>query len=240
MLSRALKRKFIELDEITQRLRLRLSDVTKDESDTSNDDLADEFERDINTLCVEDDYDMINLQTETVNFHSRPDIGIGLLQMQDESAAISTENDEPVASTSNGNPSSLSQQLSIMTGNSLSGIDRQLIQGKQHIDSLLEKLSLISASETEAARYVSGCSVTHESDKAADILKELGIESRPNINTEALFNPQMFQQIYAGMEAQTSSETTSSSSSLLTNFSEYRRAPDGEGTSVDDKTKTVP
>lgn len=232
LLSRALKRKFIELDEITQRLRLRLSDVTKDESDTSNDDLADEFERDINTLCVEDDYDMINLQTETANFQSRPDIGIGLLQMQDESTAIATENHEPIASTSNGNPSSLSQQLSIMTGNSLSGIDRQLIQGKQHIDSLLEKLSLISASETEAARYVSGCSVT---DKATDILKELGIEARPNINTEALFNPQMFQQIYV----QTSSEATSSSS-LLTDFSEYRRAPDGEGTSVDDKTKTVP
>lgn len=61
LLSRALKRKFTELEEITQRLRLRLADVTKDDSDTSNDEFADEFERDINTLHVEDDYNMIDL-----------------------------------------------------------------------------------------------------------------------------------------------------------------------------------
>lgn len=241
LLSRALKRKFIELDEITQRLRLRLSDVTRDESDASNDELADQFERDINTLCVEDDYDMINLETETDDFNVRPNVGIGLLQLQGKTA-FAAENQEPIASTSNENHVSLSEQLSVTTGNSLSSIDKQLIQGKQHIDSLLEKLTLITAPEAEAARYVSGCSITQETDKATDILKELGIESRTNINAESLFNPQMFQQIYAGMEGQTSSAGTSSSSSssLLTNFSECRRAPDGEGTTVEDKTKAVP
>lgn len=65
-LSRALKRKFIELDEITQRLRLRLSNVTNDEAEF-NDELADEFEHDINTLCVEDDYNLIDFEDGTGN-----------------------------------------------------------------------------------------------------------------------------------------------------------------------------
>lgn len=242
LLSRALKRKFIELDEITQRLRLRLSDVTKDESDTSNDEFADEFERDINTLCVEDDYNTINLQIETDDFNARPVVGVGLLQqMQSGSSDV-------IASTSTAAPttSSLAKQLNIATGSCLSAVDKQLIEGKQHIDCLLEKLSLMTAAETEAARYVSGCS------EPTDILKELGIEARPNINAQALFNPDMFQQIYEGVEGQSSAEGSSgdygggggggssSSSTLLTTFSECRRAPDGAGTSMDDKTKTVP
>ncbi|KAK4880800.1 hypothetical protein RN001_008946 [Aquatica leii] len=63
LLRRALKRKFTELEEITQRLRSRLADVTKDDSDTSNDDFVDEFERDINTLSIEEDYDMLDLKS---------------------------------------------------------------------------------------------------------------------------------------------------------------------------------
>jgi C2 domain-containing protein 3 len=50
-LSRALKRKFIELEEITQRLKARLFDVTGDE-DVDPDD---EFERDLNTVAMEDE-----------------------------------------------------------------------------------------------------------------------------------------------------------------------------------------
>lgn len=49
-LSRALKRKFTELEEITQRLRARLFDVTGDE----NIDPDDEFERDLNTEADEE------------------------------------------------------------------------------------------------------------------------------------------------------------------------------------------
>lgn len=79
LLGRALKRKFTELDEITQRLRLRLSKVT-DESDTSNDEIADEFERDINTLCVEDDFDMVNFENEARTFNENHLKEIGLLQ----------------------------------------------------------------------------------------------------------------------------------------------------------------
>lgn len=50
-LSRALKRKFTELDEITQRLRARLFDVTGDE----NIDPDDEFENDLNTEVDENE-----------------------------------------------------------------------------------------------------------------------------------------------------------------------------------------
>lgn len=51
LLSRTLKRKFTELDEITQRLKARLFDVTGDE----NFDPEEEFERDLNTVVDEMD-----------------------------------------------------------------------------------------------------------------------------------------------------------------------------------------
>lgn len=64
LFSRTLKRKFTELDEITQRLRLRLSKVTNEDSDSSSDGVAEEFEKDINTLCVEEDFDLIDFEEE--------------------------------------------------------------------------------------------------------------------------------------------------------------------------------
>lgn len=64
LFNRALKRKFTELEEITQRLKQRLSTITNDDSDISDDfadDFADEFERDLNTECIE---------TEKISFES--------------------------------------------------------------------------------------------------------------------------------------------------------------------------
>lgn len=49
ILSRTLKRKFSELDEITRRLKARLFDVTGDDDD--------DFENDINTVADEEDYE---------------------------------------------------------------------------------------------------------------------------------------------------------------------------------------
>ncbi|XP_053683720.1 C2 domain-containing protein 3 [Sabethes cyaneus] len=61
-LSRALKRKFTELEEITQRLKARLFDVTGDE----NVDPDDEFERDLNTEADEaDDEDWVDPLEDT-------------------------------------------------------------------------------------------------------------------------------------------------------------------------------
>lgn len=62
LLSRTLKRKFSELDEITQRLKARLFDVTGND----NFDPDEEFERDLNTVVDEDmednsvDFDWLN------------------------------------------------------------------------------------------------------------------------------------------------------------------------------------
>lgn len=53
ILSRTLKRKFTELEEISQRLKSRLLDVTADD----NFDIDEEFENDLNTCPVEDDID---------------------------------------------------------------------------------------------------------------------------------------------------------------------------------------
>lgn len=59
-LSRAMKRKFTELEEISQRLRARLFDVTGEANPDVDfkeidDEEVDEFERDLNTECVDDD-----------------------------------------------------------------------------------------------------------------------------------------------------------------------------------------
>lgn len=51
-LSGALKRKFTELEEITQRLKSRLQDVTDEEN---HDSVDDEFENDLNTVADEDE-----------------------------------------------------------------------------------------------------------------------------------------------------------------------------------------
>lgn len=58
LFNRALKRKFTELEEITHRLKQRLSKVTNDDSDIS-DEFVDEFEHDLNTECEE---------TESISF----------------------------------------------------------------------------------------------------------------------------------------------------------------------------
>ncbi|KAG5899964.1 hypothetical protein JTB14_034535 [Gonioctena quinquepunctata] len=74
-LSRVLKRKFSELDEITQRLRLRLSKVTNEDSDTSSDGFAENFERDINTLCIEEDFDLIDFNEEAKKLNVGQNVG---------------------------------------------------------------------------------------------------------------------------------------------------------------------
>ncbi|XP_008191715.1 C2 domain-containing protein 3 [Tribolium castaneum] len=157
LLGRALKRKFTELDEITQRLRLRLSKVTNDESDTSNDEIADEFERDINTLCVEDDFDMVDFEKEAqkFNLNHTKDSEVGLLQT-----------------------------------------DENLVENKQKIDHLLEKLSLISGEMS--SRYVSGCSYDAEA-----ILNELDSGSRPNLHSGVSFNREMSER-FGGFDSERS------------------------------------
>lgn len=64
-LSRALKRKFTELEGISQRLKARLFDITSEDDDFDPDD---EFERDLNTIAVEEGETAIGAETDTENF----------------------------------------------------------------------------------------------------------------------------------------------------------------------------
>lgn len=48
---------------------IRLSAVVSEDSDGSNDDMTDEFDNDINNLCVEDDFDLINFEEEARKFN---------------------------------------------------------------------------------------------------------------------------------------------------------------------------
>lgn len=97
LLSRTLKRKFTELDEITQRLKARLFDVTGDE----NYDPDDEFEKDLNTEV--DDMDDEHFKDEDFAWLGK---GTGESNLFNEQAnAFQTHlnsilNDQPQPSTS--------------------------------------------------------------------------------------------------------------------------------------------
>ncbi|XP_030768171.1 C2 domain-containing protein 3-like isoform X3 [Sitophilus oryzae] len=70
LFSKTLKRKFSELDEITERLRARLSEVVQEDSDDLNDVLMDQFERDINNSEV-DDLNLLNFDQEAIKFSNK-------------------------------------------------------------------------------------------------------------------------------------------------------------------------
>lgn len=107
-LSRALKRKFTELEEITQRLRARLHDVTGD-----TEEVEDEFERDLNTEYVEDE--------EEDNYVTAPVRDFGWLQnssdevMMPNSSAFNEINieNELEFGTENGNGNKITDEIMI-------------------------------------------------------------------------------------------------------------------------------
>ncbi|XP_060531036.1 uncharacterized protein LOC132704799 isoform X2 [Cylas formicarius] len=221
-LSRALKRKFIELDEITQRLRLRLSEVVSENPEDSNDDVvAEQFENDINTLCVEEDFDLVNFDDEArKGAYKKDDADFHIL-------SLSSDSSDPIHRTGGGGG-----------GSSSPPSDARLREGKQRIDVLLEKLTLISAETSRAFsdRYVSGCS-------AENVLKGLDHDSRPNITAGSNFDPSLFQQIYSDAASSTASQTSDSLdtakvsgsvTSVATGFSDCRANPDGRGNGDED------
>ncbi|XP_017783933.1 PREDICTED: uncharacterized protein LOC108567779 [Nicrophorus vespilloides] len=173
--SRALKRKFIELDEITQRLRVRLSHATNDGSDTSNDDIADEFERDINTLCVEDDYDMIDFEREAQDLNMRR-VSSSLQKLKgDEQADHALMLFEGSSEDPSPNTSLQMDMSAASKASSIGSVETHAQEGKQKINSLLKKLSI----QEMIGRHVSGCSAqgkkTDSSNSEEEILNELGI-----------------------------------------------------------------
>lgn len=233
ILSRALKRKFAELDEITQTLRLRLSHVTNDETEEETDEFAEEFERDINTLSIEEDFDMVNFENqESVRNPKIHD----LLQIE-----CSSESSSELATVQNALCISTEERnVDKDVEESLSVLDRQLLIGKHRIDTLLGKLSLISG-DGNSSRYVSGCSGSNrEESRDIDteaILKDLNRYSRPNINGSTSYDKAMFQQIYEYKDNESGTESLSSSTSVISHLEESRPAPDGEGNFSEDRNR---
>ncbi|VEN47129.1 unnamed protein product [Callosobruchus maculatus] len=261
LLSRALKRKFVELDEITQRLRLRLSEVTN-ESDSSSDGMTEEFEKDINTLCVEDDFDTVNFEEEAKKIQNAVEIernlensGISLLMKDQDGKSVPSCSDLMSCSENSvANSADPASGISLdKTDGSVKNkycdwplhkeiadketfpseqpLDKQLQEGKQHINNLLEKLTLLS-SGTVTSRYVSGCSTSGTNLDTEAILEELDHSSRPNIQSTLRFDPLNFQQLYGDSVLNPHSAQTSSSS-LVTEFNVSRAPPEGEGESSD-------
>lgn len=224
------------MDEITQRLRLRLSGVTNEETDGFNDELADEFEHDINTLCVEDDYNLIDFEEENTKSNFTMQHSDGLLQLDTN---LSSENTTAQSSLLN----IVIPSNNILTTNNCnsSTLDKHLREGKQRIDTLLQKLSII-ANDGEGAftsRHVSGCSINQDiANTNNGILKEFVLDSRP----DSIINPLLFEQLYktsleseraSNLEATTSDTFSSSTSSIQSN---NRAAPEGARHENEDDT----
>lgn len=98
ILGRTLKRKFTELEEITQRLKARLFDVTGDE----NFDPDDEFERDLNTTVDEMEDDEFEWFKGTQN-------GLGFNEQANQFQSVLTTNPTNSVSSSHPQPSTSSQ-----------------------------------------------------------------------------------------------------------------------------------
>ncbi|XP_076255909.1 uncharacterized protein LOC143193530 [Rhynchophorus ferrugineus] len=219
-LNRALKRKFTELDEITQRLRSRLSEVVQEDSEESNDDMAEEFENDINNLCIEEDFDLINFEEEARKFNDnynnqKSTSKNNLLCLAEQPSGAKNvdtvlDNDEksktadPVASNCT----------------SESSLDAELLKGKEKIDHLLKKLTLATAE----SQTTSSCSLNKDSAITVG------------------WNPEKCDFIQSESTDAISSSTDNgnlkvddgSETSVFTNFSvDNRPNPDGQGSSND-------
>ncbi|KAG5899962.1 hypothetical protein JTB14_034533 [Gonioctena quinquepunctata] len=131
-------------------------------------------------------------------------------------------------------------------------LDTHLLEGKQHINTLLQKLTLLSSGVNDpfSNRYVSGCSNSNENNSNQNLdteamLEELDHFSRPNIQSSLGFNAMKFQQLYgeslkidcSGSSKHGTPVTASSDTSLITEFSDCRPAPDGQGNTSDEVLK---
>ncbi|KAJ8937561.1 hypothetical protein NQ314_011796 [Rhamnusium bicolor] len=241
--------------------------VTNEDSDTSSDGAVEEFEKDINSLCIEEDFDLINFEEEARKLnsnHSKDNVESSassdvnfqtLLAINDKENELmhiegekKTNNSDTTDSTEGSSNSLLSVDTNQVKEKEIITLDKHLKEGKQRIDTLLEKLSLLSADTNNpfTSRYVSGCSLSNDSNMlnidTEAILKELDHTSRPNIQSTSGFNALTFQQLYGGSvysnsqkNSSNTSQPSNSDTSLITNFSDCRPAPDGQGNASDEK-----
>lgn len=112
--------------------------------------------------------------------------------------------------------------------------------GKQQINSLLEKLTLLSAEGNNPYPIYTSETVENmnQSIDTEAILNELEHTSRPNIQSSLLDFEEM-REIYDSLENSNSDNlnaatSSNSDTSLITNFSDCRLAPDGQGYTSDE------
>lgn len=117
-------------------------------------------------------------------------------------------------------------------------LDQNLLRGKQQISTLLEKLTLLTADNSQNLyNFGSDCNEGENRNSCIDteaILKELQSTSRPNIRSPLAFSTNEMQEIYDSLESSKkdnndTSTNSNSDTSLITNFSDCRPAPDGQG-----------
>ncbi|XP_025835098.1 C2 domain-containing protein 3-like [Agrilus planipennis] len=145
---------------------------------------------------------------------------------------------------------------SIPLSESLASLDQQLQQGKERVDNLLHKISLIAGNNVFAAsksfetnsdfpfssRYVSGCSVSQTSDHQTDPT----IENRGPNFVDASFDTVMFEKLCSvsanSSSASLNEESAQSCATTGTSVSDSslnRPAPDGAGSSIAPKSFTA-
>ncbi|KAL1509796.1 hypothetical protein ABEB36_004478 [Hypothenemus hampei] len=268
LLSRAFKRKFTELDEISQRLRSRLSEIVNENSDDSKDmdDLTKQFEKDITNVYPEEELDLIEFESEARKFNENytvkssqksllNDIEANHFFPQSEFSDRNEDecmesNDEAQTSETNAGSSLKSQSGNLMNQDMSQSKLSDFDEGKQRLDAIVEKLerTLLNteASELGINRYVSGCSQISNNEQK-NIYKSSDSTSNPS-ETNVL-DSTAFQQLCDGSrfnfedysqpsssnntEFSNSLKVDSSDTSIISNFSDCRPNPDGQGTCSD-------
>ncbi|CAH1159661.1 unnamed protein product [Phaedon cochleariae] len=247
-LSRALKRKFTELDEITQRLRLRLSKVTND-SDSSSDGFADEFEKDISSFRDEDNLDdfteevrKLNVERVAGNVDSENRMDRNSVGFEDAQKATSSSNFESEPGIACNMIDENESPVKDAGYTQIPSLNKHLLQGKQQINALLEKLTLLTADSSQnfSNRYVSGCSITNDGDGNVEligtgtILKEFSQPSPP-MSSDSLWCSPSIGNLTTKSTGTGSHFSSNSDTSLITNFSDCRPVPDGQGNTSEEK-----
>lgn len=182
-LSRVLKRKFTELHEITQRLRSRLLDVTKDDDD--------EFERDLNTVSDEKEYGI------------RPEDFVSLVHEADPPKPEILEDENNFENLANNyqNLLAVKENSDVKLVDQVGGDDIQvelamnrdiLSQKKCNINTLLQKLTLLvnpqdSPPAEKHVKFNSDVEVLHnESSNIFELIPGSEFNSEPQSATNII------------------------------------------------------
>ncbi|XP_058460199.1 uncharacterized protein LOC131435922 [Malaya genurostris] len=242
-LSRALKRKFTELEEITQRLKARLFDVTGNE----NDDPDEEFERDLNTEANETDDDgWVNPSEDTIEQKPNRQYPNGALTMTTNTSSYSMSSDKKVAERSLTGCSDHSSQQSAMAA-AIDQLEIEKLLKKHDLDTLINpnilknllNPAIVSTSESTPMsnpyENIAGSGSPAETSEDADMSEgsaEVGgsiASDRVKLISSAL------QRTTISDACEPTTRTSSNSNSERCEHQNQREAPEGEPMKINDK-----